>query len=153
MLKKPVVTSRAKKNPTVKNLNMSSTNTPGIVALNSSFVVAFRMASRVIVFPTVVPMFAPKIIGTPKRIAEASGNPLATILAIDIIVVATTALLLSRSVVARTPIASPVNGATPDSIKDKITVAHSLNISLKPYPTPSREQIKRKTPETRRTRT
>jgi hypothetical protein len=70
--------------------------------------------------------------GTPNRIAEDNGNPLATIPAMDTIVVAITALLLSKSAVVSIPIAKPVIGATPDSIRFKKKSAHSLNTNLKP---------------------
>ena len=53
----------------------------------------------------------------------------------------------------RYAIAKPVNGATPDFTRERIALAHSLNINLNPKPIPSRAQIKRNMPETRKTTT
>ncbi len=67
----------------------------------------------------VVPTFAPNVIGIPKLIVEDKGKPLATKPAIDIMVVAITALLLCTKEVASIPIAKPVKGANLVSIIDR----------------------------------
>ncbi len=123
--------------------------TPGMVSPNSLAVIPLLTPKTTIVLVMVVPMFAPKTIGTPNLMAESRGSPLSTIPDMDTIVAATTALLLWTRAVPSTPRARPVTGAVLDSIMPRMFLCHSAKISLNPLFTPSSEQTNENIPRTR----
>ena len=77
-----------------ESLMRARTITPGMVSPSSFIVIPRFIPKTTIVLVIVVPMLAPSTMGTPNLIADSMERPPETILDMETIVAATTALLL-----------------------------------------------------------